>query len=122
MLERERAVARAALWLSVGAWLVWLAAHGPEQTPPPTLRVCRPACDDALGLLFAEPLDLNRASADSLEVLPGIGPARAAAIVAERARRPFERVEDLRAIHGIGPRTISGLEGWVRVAPPRPDG
>ena len=67
-------------------------------------------------------MDLNRASAESLDVLPGIGPARAAAITSERARRPFRRVEDLRAVHGIGPRTIAGLEGWVTVASVPPDG
>lgn len=73
----------------------------------------------AAGLLFGAPLDLNRASADGLEALPGIGPARAAAIVAERSRRPFERVSDLQRVHGIGPRSVQAIDGLVRVGPRR---
>ncbi len=121
MIERERAVAWAALLLGLSGWLAWLPAilaKSPERPP----QECVHACDGPVRLLFGEPLDLNRASAESLDVLPGIGPARAAAITAERARQPFRRVEDLRAVHGIGPRTIAGLEGWVTVAPLPPDG
>jgi competence ComEA-like helix-hairpin-helix protein len=66
-------------------------------------------------LLFGQPLDLNRATAASLEALPGIGPSRAAAIVSERERRPFQRVGDLQRVRGIGPRTLEGLDGLVTV-------
>ncbi len=69
-------------------------------------------------LLFGEGLDLNRASAHSLEVLPGIGPRRAAAIVTERRVGRFESVEGLQRVPGIGPRTVARLAGWVVV----PDG
>ena len=41
-----------------------------------------------------------------LEALPGIGPARARAILQARARRPFERVSELERAHGIGPATV----------------
>ena len=54
-------------------------------------------------LLFGRALDLNRASASSLEVLPGIGPARAEAIVAERCRARFASVSDVERVSGIGP-------------------
>jgi competence protein ComEA len=121
MTERERAVAWAALLLALSGWLAWLPALAPQSPARPSGE-CVQACDGAVGLLFGEPLDLNLASAESLDVLPGIGPTRAAAITAERARQPFRRVEDLRAVHGIGPRTIAGLEGWVTVAPLPPDG
>jgi hypothetical protein len=66
-------------------------------------------------LLFGQTLDLNRASARSLEVLPGIGPRRAAAIVLERQARRFDSIEGLRRVPGIGPRTVSRLAGWVAV-------
>lgn len=114
MIERERGVAWAALLLGLLGWLAWLPAAPPEPGP----QRCVHACDAAVRLLFGEPLDLNSASVESLGVLPGIGPVRAEAIVAERARRPFQRVEDLRSVHGIGPRTVAGLEGWVSVSPP----
>lgn len=71
-------------------------------------------------ILFGQGLELNRASASALEVLPGIGPVRAAEIVRARQRRPFRRIEDLESVHGIGPRTVAGLAGWVTVA--RDDG
>ncbi|MEE2673342.1 MAG: helix-hairpin-helix domain-containing protein [Myxococcota bacterium] len=118
MIERERAVAWAALLLGLSGWLAWLPVCAPERSP----EQCVQACDGAVKLLFGEPLDLNTASAEDLGVLPGIGPVRAEAIVAERARGPFRRVEDLQAVHGIGPHTVASLEGWVRVAVPSPRG
>lgn len=58
------------------------------------------------------PLPLNRASAEDLELLPGIGPVRAAAIVAYRERHgPFGDPADLQRVHGIGPRTAARLAG-----------
>ncbi len=76
----------------------------------------------AIGLLYGHPLDLNRASAETLEVLPGIGPGRAAAIVAYRREQPFLRVADLERVDGIGPRTVARLEGWVAVRRARDGG
>lgn len=55
-------------------------------------------------------LDINSASADDLTDLPGIGPTRAAAIVAYRERHgPFGVPGDLRAVSGIGEATFQNL-------------
>ncbi len=56
----------------------------------------------------AEPLDINSADAATLaEVMVGIGPAKAAAIVEYRDENgPFGSVEDLALIKGIGVATI----------------
>ncbi len=62
-------------------------------------------------LLFGLTLDLNRADAQALEVLPRIGPRRAAAIVAARTTAPFDSLSDLERIAGIGPATVAGLVG-----------
>jgi competence ComEA-like helix-hairpin-helix protein len=52
-------------------------------------------------------LDPNRATAQELEALPGIGPVLAARIVADReAHGRFRRVEDLDRVSGIGPRML----------------
>ena len=67
-------------------------------------------------LLFGRALDLNRADAASLQVLPGIGPVRAAAIVAERERRPFDSVGSLTRVRGIGPRTLARLRPSLEVS------
>ena len=62
-------------------------------------------------LLFGLPLDVNREPESSLLRLPGIGPARARAIVAARCVEPFRNVADLAKISGIGPVTVRGLHG-----------
>jgi len=66
-------------------------------------------------LLDGRAIDLNRASADLLERLPGIGPTRAAAIVRERARGEFASVRDLERVSGIGPGIRRALESWLMV-------
>jgi competence protein ComEA len=65
----------------------------------------------------AEPLDLNAASAEQLTRLPGIGPRRAADIVAQRETRRFERVSDLLRVRGIGRRTYIKLKPYLTVRP-----
>ncbi len=59
-------------------------------------------------------VDINAATADQLRLLPTIGPARAAAIIADRAQHgPFETLEDLDRVPGIGPRTIDALAPFM---------
>jgi len=73
--------------------------------------------------LFGLPIELNCASARTLETLDGIGSVRARRIVEERARRPFERVGDLQRVHGIGPKTLANLRSVVAAnAPTRKSG
>jgi len=63
---------------------------------------------------------LNVASASELRTLPGVGPARAAAIVALRERLGrYRRVEELLRVRGIGRRSLQKLRPLVVVdAPP----
>jgi len=62
-------------------------------------------------------LDLNAATAEELQHLPGVGAGLASRIVAHRDRRGgFDSVEDLRDVPGIGPRLLDGLRPRVRVA------
>ncbi len=63
-------------------------------------------------------LDVNRATAEQLEALPGIGPAKAAAILEERSKAPFRSVEDLERVKGIGPGLMAELRDHVTVASP----
>lgn len=67
-------------------------------------------------LAAGEKLDANRASADALQRLPGIGPATAAAIVASReADGPFRTVDDLLRVRGIGPAKLAGMREQLDV-------
>ena len=61
-------------------------------------------------------LDLNTTDADSLQAVPGIGPALAARIVEYRARNGrFASVDELADISGITPRLQAELAQYVTV-------
>lgn len=60
------------------------------------------------------PIDLNAATPEQLDTLPGIGPATAAKIISFRQQHgPFHSVEELDAVPGIGPARIEQLKGLV---------
>jgi competence protein ComEA len=61
-------------------------------------------------------IDLNNATSAQLETLPGIGPALAGAIIAERDRRGgFRSVNELREVRGIGEKRFADLRDRVMV-------
>jgi competence protein ComEA len=59
-------------------------------------------------------LDLNSADEAALEELPGIGPATAAKIVADREERgPFQSTEDLMRVSGIGVKKYEAMQELI---------
>ena len=63
------------------------------------------------------PVDLNTATAEELDTLPGIGEKKALAIVEYReANGPFRAVEELERVKGISERTVDGMRAYVRVS------
>jgi competence protein ComEA len=60
------------------------------------------------------PVDLNTATAQQLDALPGIGPTTAQKIIDYRQQHgPYTSIDDLDAISGIGPAKIESLRGLV---------
>jgi len=55
-------------------------------------------------------VNINTADATTLDTLPGVGPSRAAAILAHRKKNgPFKTCESLIDIYGIGPKTVEKI-------------
>lgn len=64
-------------------------------------------------------LDVNRASAPELELLPGVGPRLAAEIVAVRARSGrFDAPAALARVRGVGPKTLAKIAPRLCFAAP----
>lgn len=61
-------------------------------------------------------VNIQTATVDELQRLPGIGPAKAAAIVAHRERAPFRRIEDILRVRGIGRATFRRLRPHLTVS------
>ncbi len=81
-----------------------------------------------LGLLFAasvdaakkippaKPVNLNTATSEQLQQVPGIGPVTADKILKMRKYNgPFHSVDDLRAIRGIGPKRLEKMRKYLTV-------
>jgi DNA uptake protein ComE-like DNA-binding protein len=60
--------------------------------------------------LSSDALNINTATQQQLETLPGIGPTLAQRII---AGRPYGRLQDLQRVRGLGPRKIEALQGQV---------
>lgn len=68
-------------------------------------------------------VNINTADAALLDTLPGIGPAKAAAIIDYRTQNgPFVAIEDIQNVSGIGPATFANMKGQITVGgQPSPD-
>lgn len=62
------------------------------------------------------PLDLNTATAEQLDTLPGVGEVTANQIIAYRTAHPFKSIDDLRQVPGIGDRRFELLKDLVTVS------
>lgn len=61
-------------------------------------------------------VNINTATAQELESLNGVGPAKAQAIVAYRKQNgDFKTTEDLGKVPGIGDKTLENLKGTIKV-------
>lgn len=81
------------------------------RTPPVFVSEPDPTHNVAAG-----PININRATVDQLDALPGIGPAVAKRIIARRdSIGSFRALEDLDSVKGIGPALLAKIRGLVVV-------
>lgn len=89
---------------------VWQLSESAAAYSPPDMQT-----DATVSVLRDDTvIDVNTADADTLTVLPGIGPAKAAAIVAYRVENgPFADLSDLEKVSGI---SADMVESWSGLA------
>jgi competence protein ComEA len=85
-----------------------------EQVIVPRVGTGSPVGGSGAGPPPTAPVDLNSATVEQLDALPGVGPVTAQKIVDYRREHgPFTSVDQLDAISGIGPTRIDNLRGHV---------
>jgi competence protein ComEA len=85
---------------------------GPGDPPPPP----PPGAGPRTGATPSAPLDLNAATLEQLDALPGVGEVTAGRIIAYRSAHPFTAVDELLEVPGIGQRRFEQLKDLVTVA------
>ena len=120
MLERSTVgvlgVITAGLALAALAAQPHTAATAAGQGGRPELREPSPAALRALR--DGARIDINRARAADLELLPGVGPTLARRILEQRdTGGPFTAPEDLLRVRGVGPRTLDRLRPLLAFEP-----
>jgi competence protein ComEA len=89
-------------------------ADGEQVVVPGRGAVGAAASPPAAGSSPSAPLDLNSATLEQLEGLPGLGPVTAQKILDYRQQHGvFHSVEELQGVPGIGPAHMAQLKGLV---------
>jgi competence protein ComEA len=98
----------------------WVYVEEAEETPTKGAKpagAVPPRAKKGEGV--SVPIDLNEATAEELQKIPGIGAVRSATIIQARKAKAFESVEDLRRVPGIGPKTLESIRPYVTVTKKR---
>ncbi|MGQ0505891.1 MAG: ComEA family DNA-binding protein [Myxococcaceae bacterium] len=67
---------------------------------------------------YAGSLNLNQATAQELDALPGVGEKAAERIIAHRERTPFQRPEQLVRVKGFGKKKFEKLRAYLAITGP----
>jgi competence protein ComEA len=102
---------------AIGAHAQRAAAPQPSAKPAAAQSASKPSASKSSSESApTSPINVNSASVDELVKLPGIGPARAQAIVEMRSKLGgFKKLEDLMRVKGIGRATFRKLEPMMKL-------
>jgi competence ComEA-like helix-hairpin-helix protein len=107
LYDRRQGATLGLLVACLATWNLSVGQGGLLLPDPP------PQAGSAADVLL-DRIDLNAAPAEVLRVLPGLGPARAQAIIESRREAgPFASPRDLQRVHGIGPAIAAALAPHV---------
>lgn len=96
--------------IALGGVMLWRINRPPNDQP-------HPVRDPGFRV------DVNRSDADTLQLLPGLGPSIAANVVTRRETSgPFRSKAELEEVRMIGPVLRERIEPWVTLGPPEPFG
>ena len=104
-------------WLTVG-WPAQLVSEDLQRPSPPAASPDATARTGKKELATGTRIDVNKASAEELQRLPGVGPVLAARIIAEREKKAFDSAADLRRVSGIGAKTLEKLRPFLTFGAP----
>ena len=110
---RKAILASLALAAALVLCLLASTAHA-EQRSRPTAAASGSSAPASAGTV-----NLNTATEEELDRLPGVGPSKAAAIVAWRKKYgAFKRIEDITRVKGFGRKTLQRLKPYLSVSGP----
>ena len=86
----------------------------PTPTSPGGIGVTAPS--RSIQIDIEGPININTASQEELETLPGIGPVTAEKIIEYRTTiGPFSTIEEIQEVSGIGPKTFEDIKDLITV-------
>jgi len=107
--------------LVVGTGLTWHKRTHPQFAPELILQTTQatplPQSEgDPEGSSDARMLNINQATAEEFQLLPGIGPSLSRRIVERRETGGgFRKIEDIMQVKGIGPKTFEKIKDYLAV-------
>jgi competence protein ComEA len=93
---------------------IYVPRVGEEEAPPPVTGGA--SAPSSRGAVLGGKVNINTATAEELDTLPGIGPAFAQRIIEYReANGPFESIEGIINVSGIGDATFEKIKDRITV-------